>query len=208
WVWAYRSGWVVPFTLLGGFLILAWGVLESMRGSMEVGRGFPSASANLMAVFYLGWPFSILTVYHPLHDPALYDRNRPLELVLVLVTLWVSDSGAYFVGRAWGRHKVTPLISPNKSLEGYLSGLLLSLLAATLYGRYFFPSWPLLRLPALALVICLAGFLGDLFESLLKRGARVNDSSHLLPGHGGILDRVDSLLFALPAYYLFSILII
>ncbi len=123
-------------------------------------------------------------------------------LLLYLMTLvWVADIGAYFSGRAFGRHKLAPTISPGKSIEGVIGGLLLNLLWITLvwYGS---GGWGMGYLPFLLVGLVTVGFsvVGDLFESVLKREAGMKDSSHLLPGHGGVLDRIDSLIAATPVF--------
>jgi phosphatidate cytidylyltransferase len=130
-----------------------------------------------------------------------------LLLLPVLVT-WASDIGAYAVGRTLGRHKLIPSISPGKTVEGAIGGLLASMLIAAVYTQYVlhptahlgFRSPPLGVL-AFGALVSIAAQTGDLAESLLKREAGVKDSSHLLPGHGGILDRFDSLLFVLPTAF-------
>ena len=125
----------------------------------------------------------------------------PAWALFALLVVWAADSGAYFVGVRYGRRKLAPRISPGKSWEGFWGGLGLSLTLSV-------AAWPFLGLtladwPALALVTLLAALasvLGDLFESLLKRHAGIKDSSDLIPGHGGVLDRLDSLLAALPVF--------
>lgn len=194
WIWCYHSDQVVIHLIFSGLLCMSWSILRNRDARL----GFPSASGNFMTLFYLGIPLSLAA--------DLQHRN-PLELVLVLFILWAGDSGAYFVGRKWGKHKVVPLLSPRKSLEGYVSGLLCSLLTAVLVGAYFFPTWSMAYLGFTGILLGVLGGLGDLFESALKRGAHVKDSSRLIPGHGGLLDRIDSLLFALPSYYLLTVLV-
>ncbi len=113
--------------------------------------------------------------------------------------IWITDSAAYFVGRAIGKHKGIFKASPNKSLEGFLAGTFFSFV-----GSYFMMKFMGLSLPqAIAVAISggIFGQMGDLFESILKRDAGVKDSSNVLPGHGGILDRFDSLLLAAPVFY-------
>jgi phosphatidate cytidylyltransferase len=116
--------------------------------------------------------------------------------------IWAGDVAAYYAGRALGRHKLAPTISPNKTVEGSIAGLAGSILAGTLLG-----SWLLQRqisfLALASLAAAIAGQLGDLAESALKRSSGVKDSSSLLPGHGGMLDRLDSLIFAAPVFYWF-----
>jgi phosphatidate cytidylyltransferase len=128
-------------------------------------------------------------------------------LIFPLVVTWASDIGAFFVGRALGRRMLIPSVSPGKTVAGAVGGLLASMLVAWLYARsVLVPVASLGLTPWGALgfgaAISVAAQIGDLFESLLKREARVKDSSHIIPGHGGILDRFDSLIFVLPVAYL------
>jgi phosphatidate cytidylyltransferase len=119
----------------------------------------------------------------------------------------VSDAAALFVGRAIGRHRITPAISPNKTLEGYLAALVVPAFVALAFGHYLLSESSHLSLVLTSIGIAAAGTLGDLFESVLKRGAGIKDTSRLIPGHGGVLDRIDSLLFAVPAYHLTTTLL-
>lgn len=124
-------------------------------------------------------------------------------LLVALVIVWAADSGAYFVGRQFGKHKLSPRISPNKTVEGLFGGLAAGL-AVGIPGALFAGA-QVAQLPAVALIVVLAvgaSVIGDLYESLLKRHVGAKDSSNLLPGHGGILDRVDGVLAALPVFAL------
>jgi len=189
WIWVYASTWLMGFLVLTILVCMGKSVLESRQCK----SGFLSASGNLLAITYLSIPLSIAG--------NLHHEGRSKELLLILSVIWAGDMAAYGVGRKWGKHKVTPRISPHKSLEGYLAGFLGSILAALLFGHYFLPAWSVSFLVLAGLVVGAAGMVGDLFESMIKRSADLKDSSNLLPGHGGILDRLDSLFFALPAYY-------
>jgi len=128
-------------------------------------------------------------------------------LIFPMVVTWASDIGAYFVGRALGKRKLIPSVSPGKTVAGAVGGLVASMLVAWAYARGVlvpvanlgFTPWGAVVFGAL---VSVAAQVGDLFESLLKREARVKDSSHIIPGHGGILDRFDSLIFVLPLSYL------
>jgi phosphatidate cytidylyltransferase len=122
----------------------------------------------------------------------------PLLLLVLLATIWIADSAAYFAGKNFGKHKLAPLISPGKTWEGVLGAMI----AVTLFGAVIYLNdglgfHQLLVFPALWLIAGL-GVMGDLFESLMKRQANLKDSGHLLPGHGGILDRVDGIIPSLP----------
>lgn len=137
---------------------------------------------------------------------ALLHASQPNGhrwLLVALAIVWAGDTGAYFAGRAFGRHKLAPRISPNKTVEGLLGGMACALLAAALLGWYAGATpaqQPLLL--GVAVVTFLASVVGDLFESLLKRHVGVKDSGDILPGHGGILDRIDAVLAALPVFAL------
>ena len=124
-------------------------------------------------------------------------------LLAALALVWAADSGAYFAGRTFGRRKLAPTISPNKTVEGAIGGLIAGVAVALAFGM--FAGATVAQLPALALVAVaavLASIVGDLVESLLKRQAGVKDSGHLIPGHGGVLDRIDGELAALPVFAL------
>jgi phosphatidate cytidylyltransferase len=122
---------------------------------------------------------------------------KPLEMLLVLVLVWIADTAAYFAGRAWGRHKLAPSISPGKTWEGAAGGLAGALAYALICGTFVEGVVWVPYLAAAALIAVLSIF-GDLFESAAKRQAGLKDSGTLLPGHGGILDRIDSATAALP----------
>jgi phosphatidate cytidylyltransferase len=125
------------------------------------------------------------------------------NLVLVLLAIiWVGDTAAYYCGRAFGRHLLAPRVSPKKTVEGAIAGLIGSVVIGTL-GSVWVTKGPWPTLAAISAATAAAGQVGDLAESVLKRSAGVKDSSSILPGHGGILDRLDSLFFAAPIFYWF-----
>jgi phosphatidate cytidylyltransferase len=137
------------------------------------------------------------------HLPWLRELPYGREWIyLVLLIVMAGDTGAYFTGTSIGRRKLYPAVSPNKSVEGAVGGLIGSLLGASLAKASFFPGLSAIDVLVLGLGLGVLGQIGDLFESMLKRSFGVKDSGTLIPGHGGILDRLDSLLFAFaPAYY-------
>lgn len=125
-------------------------------------------------------------------------------IFLLLVIVMSGDTGAYYVGSTLGRRKLYPMVSPNKSVEGSLGGVAGSLIGALIASRTFFPELTLIDCIGTALFLGILGQLGDLFESLLKRSCGVKDSGTIIPGHGGILDRLDSILFAVPAAWWYA----
>jgi phosphatidate cytidylyltransferase len=124
-------------------------------------------------------------------------------LVFLYLVIWASDTGAYYVGTAFGKHRLYEKISPKKSVEGLLGGVLASVLVAVLCKLWLVPSLGIIEAAVLGAVLALAGTAGDLSESLIKRSAGVKDSGTIIPGHGGILDRMDSMLFAAPVLFFY-----
>jgi phosphatidate cytidylyltransferase len=171
------------------------------------------AAVSMFVVLYTG---GMLSFAYDLryHNYAIGRTGQSLVLLFPVLLTWSSDVGAYFVGRLIGRTKLMPSVSPAKTVEGSIGGMALSVAMCWLYVRYLLVPNGQLGLSPLGIVlfgvlIAVAAQLGDLFESLLKREAKVKDSSSLLPGHGGFLDRVDSLLFVLPvAALLLNVLLI
>lgn len=124
-------------------------------------------------------------------------------LVFLYLVIWASDTGAYYVGTAFGKHRLYEKISPKKSVEGLLGGTLASVIVAVLGKLWLVPSLGIIEAAVLGAVLALAGTAGDLSESLIKRSAGVKDSGTIIPGHGGILDRMDSMLFAAPVLFFY-----
>jgi phosphatidate cytidylyltransferase len=191
---------------VGLVLMLAFLVV----GALSVGRGrvgpgaLADAAATLFAPIYIGLPLGALAwvrAYGPSPDgdPTLDGRALVLLLLAVIV---VSDSAQYYTGRTFGKRPLAPTISPKKTVEGAVGGMVFGTLAMAVGGHYVFAT-PIWILALLGAAISLLGIVGDLFESLLKRSAGVKDSSNLIPGHGGVLDRIDSWLFTAPLYYVF-----
>jgi phosphatidate cytidylyltransferase len=149
----------------------------------------------LMGAMYIALPAGILVLTRDLPDGAG-------AIVNLLVGVWVFDTASYFSGRLWGRRKIAPRTSPNKTWEGFVGGLIGGTAAVWFAGLYMdWISW--WQSIVVGLAICLAAYVGDLFESMIKRDVGVKDSGTILGGHGGVLDRFDSLLFAsLAGYFL------
>lgn len=131
----------------------------------------------------------------------------PMWIVFILWVVAWGDTGALYTGTLWGRHKLCPAVSPKKTVEGALGGLGANLISGWLFKLLFFGAMPGMACVLISLTAGAVGQAGDLFESEFKRAAGVKDSGHILPGHGGILDRIDALLFAAPIAYLLKVLL-
>ena len=190
---------------------------RAMRGE-DLRDGYPAAAASVFAFTYIALPMGMLVQLRELPAGAIY-------LLYLLLVVWAGDIFAYFVGKAMGRHLMAPRISPKKTWEGAIASLAASVAVGWTLFHYGLPlSETLLRAgliarrdglfgleqPAmgpviiLTIILNLAAQLGDLVESLIKRGANVKDSGALLPGHGGMLDRIDALLFAAPVLWYYA----
>jgi phosphatidate cytidylyltransferase len=158
-------------------------------------------AAGETALFLLGFLYIPLLLSH-----LVLLREVPLGvqwIFLLLVIVMAGDTAAFYVGSSLGKRKLYPLVSPNKSIEGMFGGLAGSVAGAFLARATFFPQLTPADCVATALLVGLLGQLGDLFESLLKRSCGVKDSGTIFPGHGGMLDRLDSVLFAAPTLYIY-----
>ncbi|MCL4458386.1 MAG: phosphatidate cytidylyltransferase [Chloroflexi bacterium] len=154
---------------------------------------------TIAEVLYVGW----LLRY------AVLIPNLPNGLswiALTLLSTWGCDTGAYCAGRMFGRHKLLPVISPQKTWEGVYGGLLLSVIATLLVAQFIW--MPLIHRVVLGISVGIAAILGDLAESWLKRSVHAKDSGTIIPGHGGLLDRIDSLLFSMPVVYYYATLVL
>ena len=163
----------------------------------------PSLGNSLIGQLYIAVPLALTIRLTLVVDPfSSMTQYNGLLLLAIFIFIWVNDTGAYLVGSRWGKRRLAPNISPKKSVEGSIGGLILVLLSAVILRLLLFPELSWLRILLIAAVVAIFGTIGDLFESSLKRQAGVKDSGKLIPGHGGILDRIDSLLLAVPAVYL------
>lgn len=177
---------------LASFLILL--TLCVLRANVRVSMML-DAACTVMSVMYVGWLFAFLVLLRALPQGAAL-----VTFLILLITM--TDTGAYFIGRTFGKHLLLPTLSPKKTVEGSLGGLLLSACLGQLVGNYYFGLDPAQGL-FLGAGVSLFGQLGDLWESALKREVGLKDAGELLGGHGGVLDRFDSLAFAGPFFYLY-----
>lgn len=158
---------------------------------------------SVFGQIYITLPLSLLMLISYSNQSNLTGENYDWVPILALfVFIWVNDTAAYFIGSLIGKHKLMEHISPNKSVEGFIAGILFTLLAALIFA-WLYPEFSTVFWVGYGAVVALFGTLGDLFESLIKRTCSVKDAGNLIPGHGGILDRIDSLLLAVPAAYLY-----
>lgn len=150
--------------------------------------------------------YAFFGFFYSVFLPSLLVQVRQFEdgvwwVAFFLLVIWAGDTGAYFAGRRFGRRKLYPLISPKKTIEGLVGGLTASVLAAAILGFSALSRYDLGTMVTLALFVSAVSVVGDLCESLIKRGFDVKDSGSILPGHGGFLDRFDSVVFGLPIMY-------
>ena len=188
------------FTVLIGAILLA----ELRRGAGK--QAVANSAATFLGVLYIAWLGTHLVALREL--PRAFDRPYAEGMSFALLPFfltWICDTAAYAVGRAIGRTKLMPSISPQKSVEGSVAGLVVAVAAAFGARAWFAPYLTPLDAVALGVLVGVFGQLGDLVESLLKRDVETKDSSKLIPGHGGVLDRFDSLLFTAPIVYYYLI---
>ncbi len=159
------------------------------------------ATAMGIGPMFIGVPLTLLAIFR--RDVS--NGDGPSYVVMTLMFAWFSDTGGYFAGRFFGKHKLYEAVSPKKTVEGAFGGLAGSALGATIAHFWFLPSIPLSHALPLAIVAGAFGQAGDLGESLIKRSVGVKDSGQIVPGHGGILDRVDALLLSSTIVYLYTI---
>jgi phosphatidate cytidylyltransferase len=176
----------IVIVAIGVILWLAFAVVRQ-------GRTMQEAAVDLVAPIYIGAPLGMLA--------ALHNMVGWKGTLVLIGTIVVSDSAQYYTGRAFGRRPLAPAISPKKTIEGAIGGVIIGTIFMVAALAFVFPATPLVVRVLLGMVIVFLGILGDLFESRLKRVADMKDSSSLIPGHGGVLDRIDALLFAIPVFY-------
>jgi len=196
-IWRFANG--LP-SLEAVFFLFVLGIaaltLWTRRPLVEA---LPAAGMSASGLILVAFPLSFAVRLHGT------GRNGPLLLLFAMVIIWVGDTAAYFVGRSIGKHALAPRLSPKKTWEGTVASFLGSLIVALIFARFI--TVPLPHLVAMAAVGNVAGQVGDLLESAYKRSAGVKDSGSLLPGHGGVLDRIDALILAIPVVWYYWIVI-
>ncbi len=192
--WGSQGLFASLFVVLAVLMGLAMGRLTSFE------RSFSQVGGLFIGFFFIATPLSMAVL---ILSPSMAGREIALWMVLVI---WAGDTGAFYLGTTFGRHKLYPKISPKKSVEGVVGGIVLSLLVGYLSSFFLKTGLSLKELVFLPFVLILLGQWGDFSESMLKRGANVKDSGRILGGHGGILDRIDSFLFTIPFFYYYLLL--
>jgi phosphatidate cytidylyltransferase len=208
---------VLYLVVIVPLLVIAALVAEMLRGA-PFDKMILSVGSTVLGVLYVallgGHMIAIRTGFEQVYaEPGTYlvgaaYVSKTLSthlLAFFFLVLMGSDTGAYYTGRLLGKHKLAPSVSPGKTWEGAFGGMAASLLAAALAHFWFFPELPLSAALPLAAVMNVLGVVGDLTESALKRGSNAKDAAQILPGHGGLLDRLDSLLFNAPLIYYFAL---
>jgi phosphatidate cytidylyltransferase len=177
--------------LMSAFVALAATTLTTWRGDRDA---LARAAATVFPMLYLGLPIGAMI--------AIRETRGREVLFLLMLTVFISDTAQYYSGRAFGRRPLAERISPKKTIEGAIGGFVCGGIFLAVVGAWWLPTVPVPLRAALGVTVVALGIAGDLFESMLKRSAGVKDSSALIPGHGGVLDRIDALLFAAPIYYI------
>jgi phosphatidate cytidylyltransferase len=175
-------------------------LLFHLFSSKNLASSLIDSSVVLFGLAYVGWFLGHLILIRNFED-----GGRAI-FFLFLVT-WAGDTGAYYVGSSIGQRKLSPVVSPNKTVEGLIGGILTSMMFAFLARAWFFPALNRRECLMIGFLFGILGQLGDLSESMLKRSAGIKDSGTIVPAHGGLLDRVDSLIFTTPVFYYYLVLI-
>jgi len=173
------------------------------RGAVD--EALPSSAIAVMATLYVGMLGGSLIRLR--NDFAGPERIGPKLVFFLVLVVWLGDAGAYYIGKRFGKHLLSPNISPKKTIEGLFGGIAVSVLTEIVIHFTFFQAFPLLHAVIAGIILSIAGVVGDLAESMWKRSAAVKDSGTLIPGHGGFLDRFDSVFFTAPILYVYWVLI-
>ncbi len=191
-VFVYFSGFqiILPYLTLTVFVC----IVLRLRFGRDLTGSFNWLLGVLLSVFYLAIPLTAFVGIKSFEGGGYW-------ILFVLVIVWANDTFAYYSGRLIGSTKLSPVISPNKTYEGAVGGLVGGVVIAFLYNHFLSMGLGIFELIILAIILGVIGIIGDLAESLIKRATGVKDSGNLIPGHGGLLDRIDSLIFTIPVIY-------
>ena len=184
---------------MGMFVTLLVIPASYVFGKSSVEEALPSSAIAVLATMYVGMLGGSMIRLRSDFGPVI----GPNLIFFLLIVVWLGDAGAYYVGKRFGKHKLAPRISPKKTVEGLVGGIITSVIAAVVIHLTFFPQMQLIHAIIVGIVLSVTGVIGDLAESMWKRSAAVKDSGTLIPGHGGFLDRFDSILFTAPILYVY-----
>jgi phosphatidate cytidylyltransferase len=185
------------FVLILYFLMFIYLILDEV---FKTEKHFEAIGTWLLSVVYISTPFGLLSYFA---SDKFLSSNFANYAIICLVLVWISDTFAFFGGKLLGKHKLAERISPKKTWEGSIIGFMFTLAGGVVIWNFSHPELSLAHWLSVSFIVGVFAQIGDLFESNLKRSVEVKDSSNLIPGHGGALDRFDSILFAVPALYIF-----
>ena len=196
---AVKRSWIEPKFLFGLIPLVLIVFISELYRQKEA--PFRNIAYTLLGIVYIAFPFALFNcIVFP--DFLAYSDYSPHLLIGLFIFLWSNDSGAYLIGSQFGKHRLFERISPKKSWEGFIGGAVFSTLVAVLISQYY-SEFSLLNLIVINLIAITAGTFGDLCESMFKRRIGKKDSGNFFPGHGGFLDRFDSMLMAAPMVYFY-----
>lgn len=194
------GSWEIEFLILFlNFMALSIFVLFKFADNQEV---FQLIAKQILGIVYIPISLSLLIFMKE------FDQGN-LWIIWLLITVFSNDTGAFYGGKFFGKNALSPNISPNKTIEGSIGGIITSLIVGFVFSVIFFKDFSLsfLMIPA-SFMLAITGQIGDLFESAMKRASNIKDSGSILPGHGGMLDRIDGLLLAIPVLYVYLVFIV
>ena len=197
---ACLGSWQILFLALAlNLLILSFFVLSRFPSDPHV---FDIISRQILGIVYIPVSLALLVFLKEMDGGTFW-------IIWLLIVIFANDTGAFYTGTFFGKHKLAPNISPNKTIEGSMGGIATSMIFGFIFCLLFFDSFhlALLTIPC-SFLLAMAGQVGDLFESALKRASHIKDSGRILPGHGGMLDRIDGLLLAIPVLYVYLVFVI
>lgn len=179
-------------------------IKQTFRFQADFSKMLTGTGVTILGVFYIAFLGGFIVSMRVGFTETLVPLLSTKLLTFFFLVVMGADTGGYYIGKNFGKHKLIPKISPGKTWEGVIGGLVFSMAFAALATATFFPELPYKLSIPLAIIMSIVGLFGDLAESAMKRGADVKDAANILPGHGGLLDRLDSLLFNAPILYYFA----
>jgi phosphatidate cytidylyltransferase len=185
------------FVFILYFIMFVYLIIDEV---VKIDKHFEAIGSWMLSIVYISTPFGLLSLMDSNKFISLYGANYA---IICLILVWVSDTFAFFGGKTFGKHLLAERISPKKTWEGSISGFTITLITGLLLKIFWKIDFSYEHVFMIAIIVGVFAQIGDLFESHLKRTVKVKDSSNLIPGHGGFLDRFDSILFSVPALYIY-----